>query len=104
MAVKLNTLADVTVTTAGTRVQISTADTPITSIILQAKTANSGVIIVGDSAVAAGVGIELAPGASITITADLSGRQGGEEMILSDFWADSATNGNKVKVAYVKRR
>ena len=102
--VKLNTLADVTVTTAGTRVQVTSTDTPCTTVIIQAKATNTGLVIVGDSSVSASRGIELSAGEEISIAADPSGRPGGEELNLADFWVDAATNGDKVKVAYVKRR
>lgn len=103
MAIKLFTLADVTVTTAGTRVQITTTETPVSSVVFTAPAANTGVIYIGDSSVAAARGIEIAKGTSVTINQDMA-RSAGEEYVLSDFYADAATNGDKVKVSYVKRR
>lgn len=102
--VKSITIPEITVSTAGTRVQVSATDTPITSIIIQASSGNSGVIYAGDSNVSATAGIVLSAGQGWAVTADASGRFGHEEMVLSDYWVDAATNGDKVKVIYMKRR
>jgi hypothetical protein len=102
--VKALTIPEITVTTAGTRVQVSSTDTPISSIIIQASSGNSGVIYVGDSSVSSTAGIVLTAGQAWAVTADASGRHGFEEMVLSDFWVDSASNGDKFKVVYMKRR
>lgn len=104
MACKLFTHAQVTVTTAGTRVQIDTSALPITTLVISAPSANTGNIFVGDVAVAAGRGIELAKGTSFSVSADMSGRSGGEELVLSDFYIDAATNGDKANVSYITRR
>lgn len=104
MALKYFVLPDVTVSTAGTRVQLSATATPVSTVIITAKAANSGKIYVGDDTVAAGTGTELAAGSSLAVSADMSGRPGGEEFVLSDFYIDAATNGDKVAVAYIKRR
>jgi hypothetical protein len=103
VAIKLFTLSDVTVTTAGTRVQITATDTPVSSVIFTAPAANAGKIFIGDSSVSSSRGIEVAAGSSVTINEDNSGRKG-DEFILSDFYVDAATSGDKVKVSYVKRR
>jgi hypothetical protein len=102
--VKLFTIADKDIPTAGTRVQVTSTSTIITTVVFQAKTTNTGVVIIGDSNVAAGQGLELSPGETLAITADMSGRSGGDELDLSDFWLDTATNGNDVKISYIKRK
>lgn len=104
MALKLYNVTQVTVATAGTQVQVSTSNLPITTIVISAPAANTGVIYVGNSDVSATTGIEVAKGTSVSITADMSGRAGGEEFILSDFWIDAATDGDKANVLYITRR
>lgn len=104
MAVKTFSLGNIDIPTAGTRVQISSTDTPVTSVVFQAHESNAGKIYVGDDAVAVGRGISLSAGESIAISADFSGRPGGDEMILSDWYVDAATNGDDVRVLYTKRR
>jgi hypothetical protein len=102
--IKLFTLADITVAAAATRQQVTATSTRVTSIVFQGPAANTGAVYVGDSNVAAARGIEIPKGTSITVTADLLGRPGGEEFDLSDFYVDAATTGDKVKVSYVKRK
>jgi hypothetical protein len=104
MAVKLVTLAQTTVTTAGTRVQVSASALPITTIVVSVPAANTGSIFFGDSNVSSTRGIEIAKGSTISITADLSGRPGGDEMILSDFYVDAANNGDDANISYITRR
>ena len=103
MTSKFFTAADITLATAGTEQQVSTTATPIQALIVQAASANTGNIFVGDSDVAATRGISLAPGASITISAIDAGRSACE-FILSDFWLDTATNANVAKISYIKIR
>lgn len=102
--VKVFSIADVTVTTAGTEVQLSSTTIRASSVTIQALNTNTGFIYVGDSNVASGRGIELDAGQAITISADLSGRPGGDEIDLSDIYVDSSVNGEKVKVVYQKRQ
>lgn len=102
MAIKLVTIAQMTIDTAGTQEQVSTSDIPISTLIVSAPAANTGAIYVGDSDVASTRGIEVAKGTTVSISADFSGT--GEEFVLSDFWIDAATNGDKANVSYVKRR
>ena len=103
MAQKLNTAAIITVSSAGTAVQISSVDTPVTSIVLQADVDNTGNVFIGDSTVSASNGIELTPGQSFELKSDQIPRQDGE-LILSDIYVDAATNDDKVRVSYIKRR
>lgn len=104
MAVKLVTAAQLTVAVAGIRTRVSTQELPITTLVVSAPAANTGNIYVGDSAVSATRGIEVAKGTTVSITADMSGRAGGEEFILSDFYIDAATSGDDANVSYVVRR
>ena len=104
MAIKLYTLAQITVATSGTEQQVSATATPITTLVVSAPATNTGAIYVGDSNVTTTRGIEVAKGTTVSISADMSGRAGGEELILSDFYIDAATNGDKANVSYITRR
>lgn len=99
---KLIPLAKKTVTTAGTRVQITTSDIRSSSILIQADSANSGRIYVGDSTVASTLGVALTAGQSLTIDAD-NIRGTTEEFKLSDIWLDSSANGDSAHIFYLGR-
>jgi LysM repeat protein len=101
-ALKLFTLADVTVTTAGTRVQVSGSDLYVYSVSVQAKKANTGKIYVGDSSVSSSRGYQLEPGEVIT----LNGFDGKatEEFNVTDLYVDATVNGEGVHVTYLKKR
>jgi len=88
--------------TATTRVQISTAAEVVLSITFKARTGNAGNAYVGDSTVAAAVGLELAPGEAITLNpSQVVARD--TSVLLSDFYVDAATNGDDVDyIALVK--
>ena len=79
-----------TVTTAGTRVQITANPDHITRITFKALTTNTGDIYVGGSSVSSTVGHTLAPGESVAL--DFSPNT----EVLSNFWVDAAVNGEKV--------
>lgn len=105
MALKLYALADVTVTTAGTRVQLSSTSIIASSVTIQAHPANSTALIyVGDITVAAARGNSLSAASAAAVICDHSGRPGSEELNLSDIYIDSDTNGSKVKVTYLARK
>ncbi len=105
MSVKLNAATQKTVTTAGTRVQISTSATEITTLVVQADPTNTGYVYVGDSAVSSTVAFAaLAAGQAFALSQDPSGRAGGEELVLSDYWIDSSVSGAKAYVSHIKRR
>ena len=104
MALIVYTHAAKNVTTAGTRVQIDTEKRPCTTIVLQAKNSNTGLIYVGDSSVAASNGLELKAGESLSITGDNRNEGQSDEVVLADLWIDAAVNGEGVKVAYYKKR
>lgn len=75
-----------TVTTAGTRVQLTTTSTGIHTVSVRALTGNTGLIYIGNSAVASTTGVELSAGDAITITIN----------DLSKVYIDSAVNGEGV--------
>jgi len=104
MSLKLNTIADVTVTTAGTRVQVTSSFIQATTVVIQAKRANTGKIYVGDSSVSSTRGLQLEPGESVSISIDPSGIRGPDELIMSDLYLDSSVSGEGAKVSYIARR
>ena len=82
-----------TVSSAGTRVQVTTAPTPVRRVRFQAPPGNSGITYVGGSAVSASVtGIEF-PAAGGNESLDFTEGRPGD---LSDFYCDAATNGDKI--------
>lgn len=98
-----------TVTTAGTRVQV-TSDTDIkpSAVYFEALGSNTGQIYIGNSVVSSTVyfarlpipSTSSAPSWSIG-TVDGAGRAGGTELQLSNFWIDSSVNGEGVQITYV---
>ena len=103
MAQKMFTLAAVTITTAGSRQAISATPTPTTSVIIEADPTNTGYVYVGDDSVSSSNGSALLPGESLSVDTDVTGHAA-EEVYLSDIYVDTATNGNKVRIQYLKRR
>ncbi len=101
MAAGLVTKSAVTVTTAGTRVVLSATTLWCNSIIVQADTANTGYVYIGDSSVASTNGIALAAGESYSITISVNGRN--DEIDLGLLYADTSVNSNKVRVAVIQR-
>lgn len=101
-------LVTVTVTTAGTQVQVTT-DTDIKpkSVYFEADSANTGVIYIGNSTVSSTSyfarltipSTSSSPNWSIT-GAD-GGRVGSTGIQLSDIWVDSSVSGEKVHVTYI---
>lgn len=100
MANKLTTVADVTVTTAGTRVQVTATSTLCESILFQGHPSNTGKVYVGDSNVSATRGTSLDAKIGYTVASNPKG-DGSHLFDLSDYWVDAQTNGEKVKVSYV---
>jgi hypothetical protein len=80
---------NVTVTTAGTRVQLSGASVPVKFVIIRAHIANTGTIYVGDSAVAAANGYRLTAGEPILWPIDN----------LNKLYVDASVNGEGVSYA-----
>ena len=81
-----------TVTSAGTRVQLSSSPEHIGSISVTAAADNAGDIYFGGDDVSSTVGKTLAPGQTIIVRA-----QEGKTFLLSDFYVDAANNDDKVE-------
>ncbi len=101
MAQKSKILAPVTIASAGTRQQITASEIAVYSVIFQADDLNTGDIYIGDSTITAANGIELAAGETYVIDAVDVGER---EIILSDFWVDTETNNNVLKIQYLTVR
>ena len=101
--IKVFTLAELDIPTATTRVQLTDTPTNVLSVTIQADTANTNGVWVGDISVAATRGLRLAPGQSVTFSAETTGRHG-EEFDMSDIYVDTDANGNDVWISYVKRK
>jgi hypothetical protein len=82
-----------TVSSAGTRVQVSSTPTPVRRVRFQAPPGNSGITYVGTSTVSSSVaGIEFAAAGGSETVDFTEGRPGD----LSEFYCDAATNGDKI--------
>jgi hypothetical protein len=90
----------VTVTTAGTRVQITSSHIVTTNIIIQALSGNTGTVYVGNSSVSSSLCmVALAAGAAITLTPGAMGNDMGG-LDLSEFYIDASQNSQSVNVGY----
>ncbi len=102
------TLVTVTVTTAGTRVRVTTdATIKPSAVYFEALGTNTGYIYIGGVLVSSTVYFArlTIPSASNqpawSIKAPEVGRIGGAGIQLSDFYIDSSVNGEKVQVTYM---
>jgi hypothetical protein len=95
--IKVNEIADVTLTSANTNYQLS-SDTTLRSpsILIQAPSANTGIVRVGSSAIDSTKGIMIEAGKSAVIEYD------GPDCFLSDLYARSTGAGDKVVVSFLK--
>lgn len=98
MTQKAKILTSVTIAIAGTRQQITSTDMAVYSVVIQADLLNTGNVYIGDSIVSSSNGIELAAGDSYIVEAQDLGDQ---EINLSDFYVDTDTNGNVVRIQYL---
>lgn len=90
-------IANIVVTTAGTRVNVKTTAIPFRSITIQANSTNAGAIYVGDNTVSSVVyGVRLGAGATLQIAND----NNDAKMLLSDLWIDAGTNGDGISILY----
>lgn len=89
-----------TITTSGTRVQVSTTDLFVRKMIVAGHSANTGHIYLGDSGVSSTVGLHLKVGAPPTVIE--AGQVGGRDDFfnLKDFWVDASVNGEKLSIMY----
>lgn len=97
-------LGDITVSSAGTPVQVSATQILTPGCAITAKATNTGNIYVfGSGQTSSAAGAEVRPGESIEITGpQIGGTE--DEFDLSRIYIDAATSGDKVTVAYFARR
>ena len=95
MAIPLTGTTDVPA--AGTRVQINNTTRRVLSITFRARKGNSWNVYVGDSTVSSTAGFELAAGAAL----EFNFASAGVSARMSDFYVDTATNGNDVDWAVI---
>lgn len=96
MPARLNTIAETTVVTSGTKVRLLASISNAVKIWISAPSANTGPVVVGDVNVSSTRGIFVFPGTTQTIYAqdDLVG--------LDEMWVDGPT-GAKIYVSYLQR-
>ncbi len=104
MALKFYPLADVSMSSAGSAVQISTTIAGQPSIIVQAPSGNTGSIYIGDSTVTPTKGIELIASASLSLDGSFLKHSSDEVFLLDLYACQSAGSVNKLKVAYLGRK
>lgn len=100
MAAVLTTLAQGTVTTAGTAVRLVPADiSNVIKVWITAPDANTGNIFVGDVNVSATRGIEVISGGSPLVIES----QPGMLLDLRNMYVDAATSGDDFQVTYLSK-
>lgn len=101
MSQKTKILTAVTISSAGTRQQITTSNIAAMSVIIQADSLNTGKIYIGDSTVTSSNGIELSAGDSFILNPEFLGER---EVTLSDIYVDTETNDNIARIQYLTSR
>ncbi len=91
------------VTTAGTRVALSSSKLMAHPVIIQACSTNGGLVYVGGVDVAAANGYALAASAQV-ILGDMANGGANELVNLADVYVDAAANGYCVRVLYAYDR
>lgn len=89
-------LANVSVSSAGTRTALASSSTPCRSFTVQAKPGNVGNIYIGDNSVASSKAIVLTPGNSYNASNDGYDNK----LDLSNWYIDSANNNDGVIILY----
>jgi len=87
-----------TVTTAGTRVALSTTNIWARGLKVAAPAANAGAVFIGDVTVAASNGISIAAGTTLSL-ADFTEIEP-PTINLASIYVDAATNGDKITFCY----
>lgn len=89
-----------TVTTAGTRVQVSTTDLYVSKIIVAGHAANTGHIYLGTVAVSSAVGLQLKVGAAPIAIGDIEIAGKDDMFNLKNMYVDASVSGEKVSILY----
>jgi hypothetical protein len=97
-------ISTVTVTTAATRVAISSTDLYVSSVYFEALGTNTGYIYIGDSVVSSTAYMtRLAAGVGFAQSIDTTGGKTGVEINLKHYYVDSSVSGEKVQMSYMQR-
>jgi len=88
----------VAVTTAGTRVALSATKKLVSKLWIKAKSANTGLIYLGDSTVSSTVGFVLSAKEEIDLFAVYA--KDNYVVDLNEIYIDSSVNGEGISVAY----
>jgi hypothetical protein len=95
----------VTVATSGVRQRFTTDESIIVSAVyVESDNLNTGYTFVGDSSVTTANGAQLNGVTGITIDGSMFGHPHGTKFMLADLYADTASNGNKLRVFIAKER
>lgn len=89
-----------TVTTAGTRVQVSTTDLWVKKVVIAGHAANTGNIFIGDSTVSSTVGLQMKAGAAPVVLGDLEINGRDDFFNLKNMYVDVSVSGEKVSFLY----
>jgi hypothetical protein len=104
MSLKPETVT-ITVTTAGTPVQVFSTVIYSPFVYFEADDGNTGVIFVGDSSVSGSTYTSrLAAKEGVSIGADRFGKSSNENIDLSTFWVDASVDAQVVQVTYLKKQ
>ena len=99
MSLKMITIPQVTVATAGTEQRLSSAAiSNAVKAYVSAPATNTGSIWIGDSDVAVGRGVEVIKGTTLTLEA-----QEGQLIDIYETYVDAATNGDKASITYYSK-
>lgn len=90
------TIADITVSSAGTRQAISGTSILASSVCIEAKSTNAGKIYVGGSSVSSSSGIELSAGQAICFEPS----EGLDVVDLTEVYIDASTSSQVAKIVY----
>jgi hypothetical protein len=89
-----------TITTAGTRVQVSSTSLLVKKIIVAGHAANTGHIYLGDVGVSSSVGLQLKVGAAPVVIGDIEIAGKDDSFDLINMYVDASVNGEKVSILY----
>jgi hypothetical protein len=93
-----------TVTTAGTRVRVTSSSTLATSVVLQAGCNNTGYQYVGDSTLTTANGIRLSACEKFAISADSLPTSAMGSIDLTNLYLDSSVSGEGSSVFYLRSK
>lgn len=104
MALKLKTLAPVTLSSSNTAYALSTTDeVPYVSITISADSTNTGSVYLGDDTVTPTNGQEIRPGEAALINTPIR-PSGSEEFHVTEIYVTTATAGSKVRIVGWRRK